>query len=516
MIVRLTGPLTLCCGFELSVTPIVRFVVPATVGVPLTVHPVSVNPAGNTPAVIVQAYGDVPPVMSIGSLYGVPTTPLGRVGDASVREPGVTIVRLTGPLTLCFGFELSVTLTVRFAVPATVGVPLTVHPLSVKPAGSVPVVTLQLYGDVPPLTPITALYATPTVPFGKLVEVRINDPGVTIVKLSVPLALSFGLELSVTLTVTLETPAVVGVPLTVHPVSVRPAGSVPAVILQAYGAVPPVTSITALYGTPTVPLGRVLNASARPAGLIVSVTEPLVLCCGLELSVTPTVRFEVPAVVGVPLSVQPFSVKPAGSVPPVIVQLYGVVPPVITNVPVYGVPAVPLGRVPDSVNGPPPLPAVMVRDIGPVTLCCGLEASVTFTVRFEIPAIVGVPLTVQPFGASVSPAGSIPPVIVQTYGAVPPATPITWLYGVPTTPFGKLETVSPRDPEETIVRLTGPLTLSCGFELSVTWIVMFDVPAVVGVPLTVQPFIVRPAGSVPTVTVQVYGAVPPVTGTVAE
>ena len=65
LIVRLTGPLALCCGFELSVTLTVRFVVPATVGVPLTVHPVSVNPAGNVPAVIVQAYGVVPPVTSI-------------------------------------------------------------------------------------------------------------------------------------------------------------------------------------------------------------------------------------------------------------------------------------------------------------------------------------------------------------------------------------------------------------------------------------------------------------------
>jgi len=85
------------------------------------------------------------------------------------------------------------------------------------------------------------------------------------------------------------------------------------------------------------------------------VTEPLVLCCGFELSVTPTVRFEVSGVVGVPLSVQPFSVNPAGSVPPVIVQVYGAVPPLTPNVPVYGIPAVPFGRVPDRVNGPPPL-----------------------------------------------------------------------------------------------------------------------------------------------------------------
>jgi len=144
---------------------------------------------------------------------------------------------------------------------------------------------------------------------------------------------------------------------------------------------------------------------------MVSVTGPLVLCCGFELSVTPTVRFAVPGVVGVPLSVQPFSVNPAGSVPPVIVQLYGVVPPVIPNVPVYGVPAVPFGRVPDSVNGPPPPPVVMVMLTGPLVLSCGFELSVTPTVRFDVPAAVGVPLTVQLL--CVSPAGSVPAVIVQ-------------------------------------------------------------------------------------------------------
>jgi len=45
---------------------------------------------------------------------------------------------------------------------------------------------------------------------------------------------------------------------------------------------------------------------------------------------------------------------------------------------------------------------------------------------------------------------------------------------------------------------------------------MFDVPAIVGVPLTVQPLIVSPAGSAPTTTVQTYGAVPPVTPIVCE
>ena len=79
-----------------------------------------------------------------------------------------------------------------------------------------------------------------------------------------------------------------------------------------------------------------------------------------------------------------------------------------------------------SVNGPPP-PVVIVRASGPLVLPCGLELSVTLTDMFDVPAVVGVPATVQPTGVSVNPAGNDPAVIVQVYGAVPPVIPITWL-----------------------------------------------------------------------------------------
>jgi len=135
---------------------------------------------------------------------------------------------------------------IRFDIPATVGVPLTVHPVSANPIGSTPVVTAQLYGPVPPLTPIVPVYGVPTVPFGRLTEVRVSYPGVTIVRLNVPLTLSCGLELSVTWIVRFVIPAIVGVPLTMHPVSVNPAGRAPVVMLHRYGPVPPVMSIVAL------------------------------------------------------------------------------------------------------------------------------------------------------------------------------------------------------------------------------------------------------------------------------
>lgn len=56
------------------------------------------------------------------------------------------------------------------------------------------------------------------------------------------------------------------------------------------------------------------------AGLITIVSFWLAFCVGLPESVTFTTIGEDPAVVGVPLTVQPFSRKPAGSVP-VIEQL---------------------------------------------------------------------------------------------------------------------------------------------------------------------------------------------------
>ena len=117
---------------------------------------VSVRPAGNTPAMIVQEYGAVPPVTPIVPVYGTPIVAPGNVADTCSVLFGV-IVMLNGPLTLCFGLELSVTPIVRVELSAVVGVPLTVQPVTVKPAGNTPPTTLQVYGVVPPLTPISWL-----------------------------------------------------------------------------------------------------------------------------------------------------------------------------------------------------------------------------------------------------------------------------------------------------------------------------------------------------------------------
>ena len=54
------------------------------------------------------------------------------------------MVMLSGPETVLFGLPESVTMTVMFEVPGVVGVPPTVQPVSVSPAGNVPDVTEQL------------------------------------------------------------------------------------------------------------------------------------------------------------------------------------------------------------------------------------------------------------------------------------------------------------------------------------------------------------------------------------
>ena len=134
-----------------------------------------------------------------------------------------------------------------------------------------------------------------------------------ITMVSFALAFCVGLPESVTLTVIGDEPCVVGVPLTVQPVRLKPAGNAP-VTEHEYGVTPPVAPISALYGTPTVPFGKVF-VSDNAAGAIVIGWLALAFCAGLPASVTFTRTLTVPAVVGVPLTVQPVRLKPAGNAP---------------------------------------------------------------------------------------------------------------------------------------------------------------------------------------------------------
>ena len=118
---------------------------------------------------------------------------------------------------------------------------------------------------------------------------------------------------SVTFTVKVEVPAVVGVPEIVPPASVNPAGSDPLDTDHAYGAVPPLAFSACEYATPTVPPGNEDVVTLNPGPL--TINDSGALADTEALSVTLTVKFEGPAVVGVPVIVPPDRPTPEGRDP---------------------------------------------------------------------------------------------------------------------------------------------------------------------------------------------------------
>jgi hypothetical protein len=62
---------------------------------------------------------------------------------------------------------------------------------------------------------------------------------------------------------------------------------------------------------------------------------------------------------------------------------------------------------------------VMLSDCVAVS-AAGMFESVTIAVKLNVPAVVGVPEIVPLAAANVKPAGSVPVLTLQLYGAVPP------------------------------------------------------------------------------------------------
>ena len=134
--------------------------------------------------------------------------------------------------------------------------------------------------------------------------------------------------------------------------------------------------------------------------------------------------------------------------------------------------------------------------------------SVTFTVNMAVPAAVGAPL-MTPAALKFSPAGSAPAPIDQANGPVPPETANVCEYAAPKTAFGSGEAVV-IDGAELIVNVNAFVGAAPAASVALT--VKFDVPAVVGVPLsTPAALIFKPAGRAPALTDHVNGAVPPET-----
>jgi len=159
----------------------------------------------------------------------------------------------------------------------------------------------------------------------------------------------------------------------------------------------------------------VVIESGDPAGTIVRLKAFCAFCCAL--SVTPIVKLNVPAVVGVPRSI-PLDerVSPAGNDPGRKDQVYGGDPPVALKVWEYAIPTVPEGSA-----------GVFVIDSGVVIVrlkafdvpCDGALLSVTRIVKLNEPSAVGVPL-IAPLDERFNPCGNEPEASAQLYGLMPP------------------------------------------------------------------------------------------------
>ena len=233
--------------------------------------------------------------------------------------------------------------------------------------------------------------------------------------------------LSATFTVKLDEPAAIGVPDIVLPARLSPAGSDPLVTDHVYGGVPPVALSACEYAAPTIPAANDDVVILKAAALIVN--DRAAVADADALSVTFTVKLDEPAAVGVPDIVLPARLSPAGSDPLVTDHVYGGVPPVASSPCEYAAPTIPAGN--DDVVTVK-AGALIVNDRAAVADADAL--SVTFTVKLDSPAAIGVPDIVLP--ARLSPAGSDPLVTDHVYGGVPPVALSPCEYAAPTIPAG--------------------------------------------------------------------------------
>jgi hypothetical protein len=393
---------------------------------------------------------------------------------------------------------LSVTVAVKFAVPAAVGVPEIVPTFRLKPAGREPLLTVHVYPPVPPLAVSACEYAAPTVPPGSDAVVTVSGGG------AIAMLSAFDVEvllLSVTVAVKFAVPAAVGVPLMFPPAPrLSPAGRAPLLTVHVYPPVPPLAASACEYATPTVPPGSEAEVTVSGGGVtaMLSAFDAAVLL----LSATVAVKFAVPAAVGVPV-MAPFTARfsPAGSEPLLTVHEYPPVPPLAVSACEYAVPIVPFGS--DAV--------VIVSVSGATAMLSAFDAellplSTTVTVKFAVPGAVGVP-AMLPLAARLSPAGGEPAERIQTYPPVPPLAASACVYGVPTFPPGRDVVVIVS--AWITVMLSGFVAVAPSLSVAVT--AKFELAAAVGVPEIVPDGLrVSPAGRAPPVTLQPYGALPPV------
>jgi hypothetical protein len=207
--------------------------------------------------------------------------------------------------------------------------------------------------------------------------------------------------------------------------------------------------------------------------------------------------------VGVPLIIPLWlKLRPAGKVPDRIVHEYGSVPPEAVSVAEYAVPTMPLGNE-AVVIATGVTPALKVMEKGWLAVCTGEEESVTWALKLNLPAPVGVPLMV-PLLLNVIPAGKAPETTVHEYGYVPPEAASVVEYVVPTIPVGRANVVT-ATPFRGLILMGKTLCAVCaGLEESETCPVKLNRPEAAGMPLT-TPVVLdndNPVGNVPETTVK--------------
>src|SRR6267378_618024 len=195
-----------------------------------------------------------------------------------------------------------------------------------KPAGNVPLLTDHVKGPRPPVTVNVWLYGVPTFPPGSVVGLMDGAGGKLMRMLRGCVPDCGGLLWSVTITVKFAVPlGPMGVPvMTPAALMPRPAGKVPALMVNANVPRPPVATTGWLYAVPSTPAASVVVVIEGGAGKLMAMLRAFVpVCVGLLESVTITVKFAVTfGPVGVP-EIRPalLRVKPAGTAPALVVNV---------------------------------------------------------------------------------------------------------------------------------------------------------------------------------------------------
>jgi hypothetical protein len=152
------------------------------------------------------------------------------------------------------------------------------------------------------------------------------------------------------------------------------------------------------------------------AGLMTIPKAFVAVAGAAALSLTSTVKLELPTAVGVPpiAPVDASKDKPAGSEPALTDHVYGETPPEAFSDCEYETPTVPPGK--DA--------AVMLSGATMVIVnafvAVAVALSFTWTVKLEVVAVAGVPLMEPVEESRDKPAGSEPPLTDHVYGGVPP------------------------------------------------------------------------------------------------